>query len=164
MPAKKSEKAEKTEIKAKTETKSDGIKAGNKIKIEYTGTLDDGTVFDSSSKHNAPLEFEVGGKQVIKGFDNAVVGMKKGEEKTFRLEPADAYGDPNPQLHKQIPRTSLPQDKEPKAGMILVIGLPNGMQVPAKIAAVDAESITLDLNHPLAGKALTFKIKVLEIA
>ena len=90
------------------------IKKGDKVKIEYTGTLDDGTVFDSSEKHGKPLEFEVGSGQVIKGFDNAVIGMKKGQEKEFKLKPEEAYGEPNPNLIRKIPKEQIPKHKQGK--------------------------------------------------
>ncbi|MCK5373322.1 MAG: FKBP-type peptidyl-prolyl cis-trans isomerase, partial [Candidatus Aenigmarchaeota archaeon] len=84
------------------------VKKGDKVKVEYTGTLEDGTVFDSSEKHGEPLEFEVGAGQMIKGFDDAVVDMEKGDEKEITLKPADAYGDPNPQLIQKVPKDKLP--------------------------------------------------------
>ena len=139
------------------------IKNGSKVKVEYTGTLDDGTVFDSSEKSGKPLEFEIGAKMVIPGFENAIVDMKKGDEKEIKLKSSEAYGDPNPQLVKEIPRDKLPAEPEPKEGMFLAVGLPNGMQVPAKITKVDKEKLTIDLNHQLAGKNLNFKIKLVEI-
>ncbi len=101
------------------------VKKGSKVKIEYTGTLDDGTVFDSSKKAGKPLEFEAGSGLVIKGFDKAIIGMKKGEEKEIKLKPAEAYGDHNPELKKNIPKEQLPKEPEPKVGMILGIGLPD---------------------------------------
>ena len=139
------------------------IKKGNKVKIEYTGTFDDGIVFDASEKHGQPLEFEVGSGQVIKGFDDAVVGMKKGEEKKIVIPPAEAYGEVKAELNKKVPRKQLPQDQEPKVGMVLAVGLPNGQQFPARIVAVTTEDVTINLNHPLAGKTLHFKIKVAEV-
>lgn len=139
------------------------VEKGNKIKIEYTGTLDDGTVFDSSEKHGKPLEFEVGSGMVIPGFEKAVIGMEKGEEKEVKIESADAYGEPNPELVKKVPREQLPKDKEIKAGMMLAVGLPTGQQIPAKITEADDKEVTIDLNHPLAGKTLNFKIKVVDI-
>jgi len=138
------------------------IENGSKVKIHYTGTLEEGTEFDSSEKHGKPLEFEVGGKVVIKGFEEAVMGMEKDEEKEITLQPKDAYGDENPQLIQKVPKDKLPKGKEIKAGMMLVIGLPNGGQMPAKIMAVDDKEVTLDLNHPLAGKVLNFKLKVVD--
>ena len=140
------------------------VKSGDKVKVEYTGTLDDGTVFDSSEKHGKPLEFEVGAKQVIPGFENAVIGMKKGEEKEVKLKSSEAYGDPRPELVKKFPREQLPKDKELKAGMMLAVGLPNGAQIPARITDVNDKEVTIDMNHPLAGKGLNFKIKVVDIS
>ena len=93
----------------------------------------------------------------------AVIGMEKGEEKEVKLEPAKAYGGFNPELKKQLPRDQLPQDQEPKEGMMLLMKLPNGMQLPAKILAVTEKEITVDLNHPLAGKTLNFKFKLVDI-
>ncbi|MBI4147149.1 peptidylprolyl isomerase [Candidatus Woesearchaeota archaeon] len=140
------------------------ITKGDKVKVDYTGTFDDGTVFDASEKHGQPLEFKVGSGQVIKGFDDAVVGMKKGQEKKIVIPPAEAYGEFKAELHKKVPRKQLPQDQEPKVGMILAIGLPNGQQFPARIITVTTEDVTIDLNHPLAGKTLHFKIKVAEVS
>ena len=136
------------------------IKKGDKVKIEYTGKLDDGSVFDSSKGKN-PIEFEVGGGHVIKGFDDAVVGMKKDQEKEIKLKPDEAYGERNDELIKKIPKSQLPKDQEPKPGMMLGIQTPQG-QIPAKITSVDEKDITIDINHPLAGKNLNFKIKVVE--
>ena len=140
------------------------VQKGNKVSLSYTGTLDDGSVFDSSDNHGQLLEFEAGAGQVIPGFDNAVLGMTKGEEKTFRLESKDAYGEPNERMIHTVPRDSLPKDQDPEVGMMLSVGLPNGMQMPAKITALTDKEVTIDLNHPLAGKALTFKIKIAEIS
>lgn len=139
------------------------VKKGDKIKVDYVGTFEDGTVFDSTEKHGAPLEFEVGAGQLIKGFDEAVVGMKVGQEKKITLKPADAYGEPNPQMLKEVPREQLPPDRKPEVGMGLYISLPNGARFPALITKVSDKTITLDLNHPLAGKTLKFTIKVAEI-
>ena len=139
-------------------------KKGDKVSLEYTGTLDDGTVFDSSDKHKTPLEFEVGSGQVIPGFDKAVTGMKKGEEKKFTLQPSEAYGERKPELTHVVPRSQLPKDHEPKKGMMLAVATPDGRQIPATITEVKGGNVTLDMNHPLAGKALTFNIKVVGIS
>jgi FKBP-type peptidyl-prolyl cis-trans isomerase 2 len=138
------------------------VKNGDKVKIEYEGTFDNGTVFDSSEKCGAPLEFEVGAGQIIPGFENAVMGMEKGEEKEFKLDPSDAYGDRNPQLVQKIPKDQLP--KEVESGMMLVVGLPNGAQIPVKVTEVTDEWVTIDMNHPLAGENLNFKIKVVDVS
>ena len=142
------------------------VENGNKVKVDYEGTFEDGTVFDSSKHgdHSHPLEFEVGAKQVIAGFENAVLGMELNEEKEVTLEAADAYGNPNPELIKKIPRDVLPKEgPEPQPGMMLAMQAPTGQQIPAKIVEVDEKEVTIDLNHPLAGKKLIFKIKVVEI-
>ena len=140
------------------------VKKGDKIKVDYTGTLEDGSVFDSSKKHGQPLEFTVGEKQVIKGFDEGVVGMEKGEEKELKISSENAYGNPNPEMVKKIPRDKVPADQEqPKVGMMIGLTTPNGQQIPATITEVTDKEITLDLNHPLSGKALTFKVKIVEI-
>ena len=140
------------------------VKKGDKVKVEYVGKLEDGTVFDSSDKHDAPLEFIVGEGQLIKGFDNALVGMEKGEEKEIKLEPKDAYGEYNPELVKEMPRECFPQDKEIEAGMAFVMNLQDGRKALIRIAEVKEETITIDLNPPLAGKILLFKIKVVDIS
>jgi FKBP-type peptidyl-prolyl cis-trans isomerase 2 len=139
------------------------VENGNKIKVEYVGTLEDGTEFDSTAKHGGePIEFEVGAGQLIKGFDEAVLGMEKGEEKEITLQPADAYGEPKPEMIKKVPKEQLPPGQEVKPGMMMAIGTPDGKQFPAKIVEVTDTEIALDLNHPLAGKVLKFKIKVVD--
>lgn len=140
------------------------VKKGDKVKIEYTGTLDDGTVFDSTSHgdHTHPLEFVAGEGQVIPGFDREVLGMKVGEEKEFNIPSSEAYGPIIPEAVKEFPRDLLQTKEEPKVGMGLLIGTPEGQRIPAKITAVTKKTITLDLNHPLAGKNLNFKIKLVK--
>jgi FKBP-type peptidyl-prolyl cis-trans isomerase 2 len=140
------------------------MKKGDKVKVEYTGTLEDGTVFDSSEKHGAPLEFEIGANQIIPGFEKAIIEMKKGEEKEITIKPEDGYGEPKPDLIKKIPREQLPKEPEPKVGMILALGTPDGKQFPAKIAEVGEKEVSIDLNHPLAGQTLKFKIKIVDIS
>jgi FKBP-type peptidyl-prolyl cis-trans isomerase 2 len=139
------------------------VENGNKIKVEYTGTFDDGTVFDSSEKHGQPLEFEVGAGMVIKGFDDAVIGMEVGDEKEVKIEAKDAYGEPNDQMKQKVPKDQLPKDQKPEVGMVLGVSTPDGKQFPAKIIEVNDDTITIDLNHPLAGKNLNFKLKLVSI-
>jgi len=139
------------------------IKQNDKVTLDYEGKFEDGTVFDSSKNTGQPLVFNVGSGMVVKGFDNAVLGMEKGEEKEFSLNPEEAYGEHKPELKKDIPRNLLPPDQEPKEGMVLVMGTPDGNQIPAKIMGVDDSNVTVDLNHPLAGKKLTFKVKILDV-
>lgn len=139
------------------------IKEGDKVKLEYEGTFNDGTVFDSSTHgdHSHPIEFEVGAGQVIKGLEEEVVGMKKEEEKNIKIQPEKAYGEPKEKLVKKIPREQLPENV--KEGMVLGLKLPNGKTIPARVAKLTSKQATIDLNHPLAGKVLNFKIKVISI-
>ena len=138
------------------------VKEGDTIKVEYKGTLDDGTVFDSSENHGRLLEFEVGAGQIIAGFENAVIGMENGEEKDVKLQPSEAYGESDPRLIQRVPKSQFPEEIKP--GMMLLMTLPNGVQVPLKIVDVTEDEVTIDLNHPLAGKNLNFRIKVVDIA
>lgn len=138
------------------------VKKGDKIKIEYTGKLDDGTVFDSS-ENKEPLEFTVGSNEIIKGVDEAVVGMEKGEEKEIDVSPEEAYGPYNADMKQKVPKESLPKDQEIKPGMRMIAQSQNGQKIPVKVDDVDEKEVTLDLNHPLAGKKLNFKIKVVEM-
>ena len=138
------------------------IKKGDTVKIEYEGSLDDGSVFDSSKKHGEPLEFEVGAHQILPSFEDALMGMEEGEEKEFKLTPQDAYGDRNPQLVQNVPRDQVPANTE--CGSILVITLPNGLQMPVKVIEISEEWVTLDLNHPLAGETLSFKIRIVGVS
>ena len=138
------------------------IEKGNKVKVEYKGTLENGEEFDSSERHGHPLEFEAGSGMMIKGFDEAVIGMEKDEEKTITLNPEDAYGQVNEKLIQKVPKSEMPQGQEPKVGMVLGLRLPDGNQIPARIVDVSETEVTLDLNHPLAGKKLNFWIKVVD--
>jgi len=140
------------------------VKKGDKIKVEYVGSLEDGTVFDSSEKHDTPLEFVAGSGQLIQGFDDAVIGMKEGEEKEVEIPPEKAYGHHNPELIKELPRNCFPQNKEIKPGMAFSMKMQNGQQVPFRISNISKDKITVDLNPPLAGRTLKFKIKLLSIA
>ena len=139
------------------------VKKGDRVKVEYTGKFEDGKVVDSSASHEQPLEFVAGGGQVVPGFDNAVIGMEKGEEKEVRLRPSQAYGEPDPALVKKLPRDDFPKDVKLKPGMTLGLMQPGLGQMPAKVMAVTENEVTIDLNHPLVGKILNFKIKVVDI-
>lgn len=139
------------------------IKKGDKVKVEYKGTLEDGTLFESSEMRGGPLEFIVGAGQVIKGFENAVIGMEKGEEKEIKLQPSEAYGVRNPQLIKKISRSQLPKEPEPKPGLEITMGQPNGTKAAGRVVEVTDEAVTVDLNHPMAGKVLNYKVKAVDI-
>ncbi|MGB5625580.1 MAG: peptidylprolyl isomerase [Woeseiaceae bacterium] len=137
-------------------------KSGDAVRIHYTGTLGDGTQFDSSAGRD-PLEFALGGGQVIPGFDSAVTGMSVGDQKTVTIEPDDAYGQRHDQLVQQVPRDTLSDDIDPAVGMQLQSQSPDGQIMNLVIVEVAEESITLDANHPLSGQALTFAIELVEI-
>jgi len=137
------------------------VEKGNKIKVDYTGSFEDGEVFDSSEKHGQALDFVAGAGMVVKGFDDAVIGMDVGEEKEVTLKPEDAYGMPDERAIQKVPKENFPA--EAKEGMMIGVPLPNGQQIPAKIAKIGEKEVTLDMNHPMAGKTLVFKIKVIEV-
>ncbi len=137
-------------------------KSGNTVRIHYTGTLDDGTEFDSSAGRD-PLEFALGGGQVIPGFDTAVDGMALGESKSVTIPPDEAYGQRHGQLVQQVPRTALPGDMEPAVGMQLQSQSPDGQVMNLVVTEIVDDSLTVDANHPLARQALTFAIELVEI-
>ena len=141
------------------------IKTGDKVSVEYEGKFDSGEVFDSSSHgdHSHPIEFTVGEHQVIKGFEDAVIGMSVGDEKNISIESEDAYGERREELIREFNRKDIPLQYEPKEGMILGFNAPNGQQFPATIAKVTKDKITFDLNHPMAGKRLNFRVKVVKV-
>ena len=154
---------QKTEKQEKPQN-SNLVKTGDKVSVEYTGMFDNGEVFDTNihGDHAHPLEFTVGNKMVIQGFDNAVIGMKQGDEKTFKIPANEAYGEKNSQLIQTIPKpANFPA--QAKEGMIIGIGPSQDRQMPALIVKITDTEVTLDLNHPLAGKNLTFKIKIISI-
>jgi FKBP-type peptidyl-prolyl cis-trans isomerase 2 len=138
------------------------VKSGDTIQVEYTGTYDNGTIFDSSIGRE-PLEFIAGSGQMIPGFDRAVISMEIGEEKEIRIEAKDSYGEYNNELIQSVPKERLSLGTEPEEGMIISVLAPNGNPIPAIITEITEDSVTIDLNHPLAGKVLNFKIKVLGI-
>ncbi len=140
----------------------DKVESGQYVSVDYKGTLQDGEVFDTSEGRQ-PIEFQVGAGQMIQGFENAVVGMALNEEKTFTLEPQEAYGERDEELSRSFPRNEVPPSITPEVGMTVALQA-EGRQIPATISAVDDEQVTVDLNHPLAGKALTFEIKVVGIS
>ena len=139
----------------------DQVKNGDTVRVHYTGRLDDGQVFDSSSGGD-PLEFKVGAGEVIPGFDEAVRGMEVGDKKTVEIPPAEAYGERREQLIAQVPRESMELDSPPEAGMSLLMQLPDGNQIPVTVTDVTDDQVTLDANHPLAGQKLTFDVELVE--
>ncbi|NNK32494.1 MAG: peptidylprolyl isomerase [Xanthomonadales bacterium] len=137
-------------------------KAGDTVKIHYTGTLDDGTQFDTSVGRE-PLEFTLGSGQVIPGFEKAVEGMAVEEKKTVNIAAEDAYGPRHDQMIQEVPKSALPPDLEPEEGMALQAQGQDGQPIRLTVTAVGEDSITVDGNHPLAGKALNFDLELVSI-
>lgn len=138
------------------------VENGLFVSVEYTGTLQNGEVFDTSQGRQ-PLEFKVGAGQMIPGFESAVKGMALNEKKTVTLAPDEAYGQYNDDLKRDFPRTDIPPGMDPQTGQRVGMTTPDGQQIPATIVHVDDEKVTIDMNHPLAGENLTFDIEVVGI-
>jgi FKBP-type peptidyl-prolyl cis-trans isomerase 2 len=151
-----------SKTESKTEQNAETVKIKDKVKIHYTGSFSDGKVFDSSEGRE-PLQFVVGAGEVIPGFEQAVKGMKLNEEKKVHLPAKEGYGEIRAELIQEIPRKALPEKPEPQVGMQLIMQAPDGRKLLAIITKINEDKITLDLNHPLAGKDLQFKVKVVSI-
>jgi peptidylprolyl isomerase len=136
--------------------------SGSAVRVHYTGKLNDGIVFDSSRERD-PLEFTIGSGQLIKGFEDAVLGMAAGDVKTVKISAAEAYGDRRDELIITINKEQFPEHISPAEGLQLDLKGPDGSVLNAIITMVEEESVTLDANHPLAGKDLNFDIELLEI-
>lgn len=138
-------------------------KAGDTVRVHYKGTLDDGKVFDSSEERD-PLEFTLGEGRLIPGFEQAVTGMSVEETKTVTVPAAEAYGERSPEQVMEVPRSQMPEGLDPDVGDRLRVGRdPNRAQI-VTVTNVSDESVTLDANHPLAGRDLTFEITLVAIA
>lgn len=138
------------------------VDRGKTVKVHYTGTLDDGTQFDSSIGR-APLEFQAGMGMMIPGFDAAVLEMEVGEKRTVKIPAAEAYGESDPKKVAKIPRDNFPHAEQAPLGVRIMLSTPTGQPLPAVITAVDDEFVTVDFNHELAGKDLTFEIELVEV-
>jgi FKBP-type peptidyl-prolyl cis-trans isomerase 2 len=139
------------------------VENGQTVSVHYVGTLEDGTEFDSSRTREEPLAFQVGSGQLIAGFNNAVMGMTMGETKTISLEPSDAYGVVDPSAVHSVPTEMFPGDFKPVIGATVVGQNEQGEKMMAKIETFDEEGVTLDFNHPMAGKTLNFEIELISI-
>ncbi len=141
------------------------VKEGDTVKVHYTGRLEDGTVFDTSRQRNEPLEFTLGQGQLIPGFEKAVVGLSVGEDTTINIPSSEAYGDHREELEVVVSKSDLPDNIEPEVGMQLQMQQKGSQQaIPVQITGVTEDQVTLDANHPLAGKDLTFDIELVEIS
>lgn len=137
-------------------------KSGDKVCVHYTGTFDDGTVFDSSAERE-PLEFTIGTGMVIAGFDRAVTGMQPGEKKIVSIPAEEAYGERSEELVAEIGRDRLPADVELEIGQQLQVGLSDGDQAVVMIVDLSETTVTLDANHPMSGMDLCFELELVEI-
>ena len=138
------------------------VQNGDKVNVHYHGRLNDGSTFDSSEGRE-PLTFTAGAGQVIKGFDDAVMGMIAGDKKTVTIPVDQAYGHRNEEMVMDYPTTDFPADMTPEVGMDLQMGDDQGNVFPVVIVAVNEGMVTLDANHPLAGHDLTFDLELVSI-
>lgn len=139
------------------------VKTGDTVSIHYTGTLTDGSTFDSSEGRD-PLEFVVGSGQVIPGLEKAIPGMEVGDKKVVEIPCGEAYGDINPANRQAVPREQIPADIPLEMGLTLQMQSPDGEQViPVTVVEMNEQEVTLDANHVLAGKDLTFAVEVVDI-
>jgi peptidylprolyl isomerase len=138
------------------------VKSGDKVKVHYHGRLNSGQTFDNSEGRE-PLEFEVGGGMVIKGFDEGVKGMAVGDKKTINIPFDQAYGPRNPDMIIEMPKERFPKDMELEVGMPLGMSDGQGQQFEVVIAEIKEDIVILDANHPLAGQDLIFDLELVEI-
>jgi FKBP-type peptidyl-prolyl cis-trans isomerase 2 len=137
-------------------------KTGDTVRVHYRGSLADGSVFDSS-EGGEPLEFTIGRGQVIKGFDQAVLGMKDGDIRSVNIQPDQAYGPHHDDLMVTVPRAELPPGIEPEIGQQFEVQQDDGEPLIVRVAAMTDTTLTLDGNHPLAGETLTFRIEFVKV-
>lgn len=137
---------------------------GKKVKAHYTGTLDDGSTFDSSVERGEPIEFVCMAGQMIPGFDNAVKDMTQGETKTVHIPAAEAYGERDENMIQQIPLDQIPNSDQLPVGQTVYMMGPDGQPFPVFVRAIEDGIATFDMNHELAGKDLNFEITLVEVA
>ncbi|MCF8107397.1 MAG: peptidylprolyl isomerase [Desulfohalobiaceae bacterium] len=138
------------------------VKNGDTVKVHYHGTLDDGTVFDSSHERD-PLNFTLGQGEIIPGFENAVQGMSQGDSKNVSIPPDEAYGQRQEDNMLQVNQSDIPEEINPEKGMVLQVKTQDGQSRNVTVAEVTDETVTLDGNHPLAGENLNFEINLVEV-
>jgi peptidylprolyl isomerase len=136
------------------------VKTGDTVKVHYSGSLPDGSVFDSSAGRD-PIEFTVGAGAVIAGFETAIVGLEPGGKKTITIAPQDAYGPKYPELLQQVTKGDFVD--EPFVGAMINLVSPEGEELPGQIVSIEGDQVTLDFNHPLAGETLTFEVELVEV-
>ena len=136
--------------------------SGDVVRVNYTLTLSDGSIADTS-EGRAPLEFTLGAGEVVPGFDREVTGLAEGESTEFTLEPEEGYGEPKPELVLELPRNTEQEEEELEVGATVYLSGPNNIPIPAKVLELSDETVKLDANHPLAGEELTFAVELIEI-
>ena len=139
------------------------VKTGNKVKVHYIGTLNDGTEFDNSKKREKELEFIIGESTMIPGFEQGIVGMEVGESKTINIPSKLAYGDIKTEAKIKVGREEFPPDFKLVIDEVIQGKTKSGKPALAKIIAVNEKEVSLDMNHPLAGKDINFEVELLEI-
>ena len=137
--------------------------AGKTVHFHYTGTLQDGSVFDSSEGRD-PLEFQLGSGMIIPGLDRAITGMRAGDEKTVTIPADEAYGPYQPEARQDVPRAQIPAEIPLEVGMMLQMQTPDGRAIPVTVTSLTDTTVTLDANHPLAGKDLTFTVAIVSVS
>jgi len=137
-------------------------KKGTTVRVHYSGSFHDGTVFDTS-KDGKPLEFTIGEGGVIPGFEESIMGMKSGESKTFTLSEDDAYGPHRKELMIEVDKSKFPPEINPEVGQQLEIPQPDGKTAYVVVTDASESIVTLDANHPLAGKELIFQVELIEV-
>lgn len=140
-----------------------GAKTGDTVKVHYTGRFADGSVFDTSQGKD-PLEFTIGTGQVIRGFEAAIEGSSAGDSTTTTIEAPEAYGERLEELLFQVDKARFPEGIVPSVGDQLELNQPEGGMVDVVVSAIEGDTVTLDANHPLAGRVLTFEITVVDVA
>jgi len=138
------------------------VKSGDTVKVNYTGKLDDGYVFDTSANRN-PLKLKIGQKRVIPAFEQAIIGMEQGESKTVKIPTEEAFGQYQEELIQTVGRSVFPANLEPKIGQRLTATSVDGRSVAVTVTDISEASVMIDANHPLAGEELTFDIELIEI-
>ena len=138
------------------------VKAGDKVRVNYIGRFENGAVFDSSGG-NVPLDFTVGAEQVIQGFDQSVVGMKSGEVCKVKVSAEDGYGPHVPEMVAEVERKLIPDDDKLMIGSMLEVSVEDDNTLEVQVIEMTDTTVTLDANHPLAGKELHFEIELIEV-
>ncbi len=140
----------------------EGIREGDRVQVHYTGKLQSGEVFDSSQGRE-PLDLTIGEGKIIPGFEQALLGMQTGDKKSFDLTPDQAFGERKDELVHVIQKEQIPSDIKLEIGMQLALEGQQKEPIPAQVVDISESTVTLDTNHPLAGKDITFEVDVVEI-